>query len=132
MNDDFEIKVTSTAERQGCGCQNPDNYDYEYEDLMDYKDNETIEKNEVQISQDPFSLTDANADNSKIDMWENSYESMNETQDECGICSMNDDNWTPCEDCGNPRVVTYQKCVTCDENGDQKHKTMTIRIVKRY
>lgn len=132
MNEDFEIKVTSTAKTQGCGCQNQDNYDYEYDDLMNYKDNGISERNEIQSSQDPFVLTDSTTDTKDISMWESSYETMNDSQDECDLCNMNDENWTPCEDCGNPRVVTYQKCVTCDENGDQKHKTMTIRIVKRF
>ncbi len=132
MNDDFEIKVTSTAQKQGCGCKNQDNYDYEYDDLMNYQNKIETDKKEIRNTDDPFTLRDTDPETADVKMWENTYETTAENHDDCDFCNMNDDNWTPCEDCGNPRVITYQKCVTCDENGNQKHKTMTIRIVKRF
>ena len=133
MNDDFEIKVTTTPKESSCGCNRQDDYDYEYDSLMNYKDEGlNQEVNDIDFEDDPYSLDNTNTENKELTMWENAYETTNETNDDCSICNFNDDNWTPCEECGNPRVVTYQKCVTCDENGNHRHKTMTVRIVKRF
>ena len=36
MNNDFEIKVTTSSKEESCTCDNQDDYDYEYDDLMNW------------------------------------------------------------------------------------------------
>ena len=76
MNNDFEIKVTTSSKEESCTCDNQDDYDYEYDDLMNYKDGENHSKNT--ITEDPFTLNSNNSQNNEVTMWENAYETTNE------------------------------------------------------